>query len=145
MSISSFFKKLGRQISSPFKKGGAVSNVFKKGGVLAKGVSKGLSFVSKGLAKAGDIGSKILKSPITTAIVGGLAPELLPEVELGGRALIAGLKAGSKLAGAGSRLTDVDSYKKVKSVGDFLENVDDASRRALEVKGAGEEAGISFA
>lgn len=143
--MSSFFKKLGKSISSPFKKGGAVSNVFKKGGELAKGVSKGLSVVSKGLAKAGEIGSKILKSPITTGIVGALAPELLPEVEIGGRALIAGLKAGSKLAGAGSRLTDVDSFKKVKNVGDFLENVDDASRRAMEVKGAGEEAGFSFA
>jgi HAD superfamily hydrolase (TIGR01509 family) len=49
------------------------------------------------------------------------------------------------MAGAGSRLTDVDSYKKVKSVGDFLENVDDASRRAMEVKGSAEGAGISFA
>jgi len=120
MSVSSFFKKIGRKISAPFKKGGAVSNVFKKGGDISRGVSKGLSVVSKGLAKAGEIGSKILKSPITTAVVG-------------------------TLAGAGSKLTDVDSYKKVKNVGDFLENVDDASRRAMEVKGAGEEAGISFA
>jgi len=145
MSVSSFFKKIGRTISAPFKKGGAVSNVFKKGGDISRGVSKGLSFVSKGLAKAGEIGSKVLKSPITTGIVGALAPELLPEVEIGGRALVEGLKAGSKLAGAGSKLTDVDSYKKVKNVGDFLENVDDASRRAMEVKGAGESAGISFA
>ena len=36
--MSSFFKKLGRDIASPFKKGGAIQKVFKKGGVIAQGV-----------------------------------------------------------------------------------------------------------
>jgi hypothetical protein len=138
--MSSFFKKIGKAIIKPFKKGGAVSNVFKKGGVIAQGVSKGLGTVSKVLGTIGRVGGKILDSPITTGIVGALAPELLPEIELGGRALVAGAKIGSKLAGAGSRLTDVKSYKKADNLGEHLQNVGDAFRRAKEVQGAGEEA-----
>ena len=134
--MSSFFKKLGRQIASPFKKGGAVQRVFKKGGDIAQGFSKFSGGVSKVLGKIGEVGGKILDSPITTAIVGTLAPELLPEVELGGRALVKGLKAGSKLAGAASRLTDVASYKKASDVKGTLENVQDAAKRAMDVKGA---------
>jgi hypothetical protein len=138
--MSSFFKKIGKAISKPFKKGGAVSNVFKKGGAIAQGVSKGLGTVSKVLGTIGKVGGKVLDSPITTAVVGTLAPELLPEIELGGRALVAGANAGSKLAGAGSRLTDVKSYKKADSLAGHLENVSDAMRRAKEVQGAGQDA-----
>jgi hypothetical protein len=138
--MSSFFKKIGKSVKSAFKKGGAVSNVFKKGGAIAQGVSKGLGTVSKVLGTIGRVGGKILDSPITTGIVGALAPELLPEVELGGRALVAGAKIGSKLAGAGSRLTDVKSYKKADTLEGHLENVKDAIRRAKDVQGAGEEA-----
>lgn len=134
--MSSFFKKLGRDIASPFKKGGAVQKVFKKGGVIAQGVSKGLGAVSKVLGEVGKVGQKVLDSPVTTGIVGALAPELLPEVELGGRALVAGLKAGSKLAGTGSRLTDVSSYKKATDLKGHLENLQDAGRRAMELQGA---------
>jgi hypothetical protein len=134
--MSSFFKKLGRQIASPFKKGGAVQRVFKKGGDIAQGFSKFSGGVSKVLGKIGDVGSKILNSPITTGIVGTLAPELLPEVEIGGRALLKGIKAGSKLAGTASRLTDVSSYKKANDIKGNLENLQDAAKRAMEVKGA---------
>ena len=140
--MSSFFKKLGRDIASPFKKGGAVQKVFKKGGAIAQGVSKvaqgvskGLGQVSKVLGQVGKVGQKVLDSPITTGIVGTLAPELLPEVELGGRALVAGLKAGSKLAASGSKLTDVSSYKKANDLKGHLENVQDAGRRAMELQG----------
>ena len=141
----SFFKKIGKAISSPFKKGGVVSKIFKKGGAIAQGVSKGLGTVSKVLGKVGEVGGKILDSPITTAVVGTLAPELLPEVELGGRALVAGAKAGSKLAAAGSRLTDVKSYKKASNVGEHLENISDAVRRAKEVQGAAGDSALQFA
>ncbi len=135
----SFFKKIGKAISSPFKKGGAVSNVFKKGGAIAQGVSKGLGTVSKVLGKVGEVGGKILDNPLTNMVVGAVAPELLPELQVGGRALVAGAKAGAKLAGAGSRLTDVKSYKKADSLAGHLENVSDAMRRAKEVQGAGQE------
>jgi hypothetical protein len=134
--MSSFFKKLGRDIASPFKKGGAVQRVFKKGGVIAQGVSKGLGTVSKVLGKIGEVGGKILKSPITAGIVGTLAPELAPEIYAGGSALVAGAKAGSKLAGTASHLTDVSSYKKANDIKGHLENLDDASRRAMEIQGA---------
>jgi hypothetical protein len=134
--MSSFFKKLGRDIASPFKKGGAIQRVFKKGGAIAQGVSKGLGSVSKVLGKIGEVGGKILKSPITAGIVGTLAPELAPEIYAGGNALVAGAKAGSKLAGTASNLTDVSSYKKAKDIKGVLENLDDASRRAMEVKEA---------
>lgn len=133
--MSSFFKKLGRDIASPFKKGGAVQRVFKKGGVIAQGVSKGLGAVSKVLGEVGKVGGQILKSPITAGIVGTLAPELAPEIYAGGAALVAGAKAGSKLAGVGSRLTDVKSYKKANDLKGHLENVQDAGRRAMELQG----------
>ena len=119
--------------------GGAVQKVFKKGGDIAQGFSKFSGGVSKVLGKIGEVGGKILDSPITTAIVGTLAPELLPEVEVGGRALVSGLKAGSKLAGTASRLTDVSSYKKASDVKGNLENIQDAARRAMDVKGAAME------
>lgn len=135
----SFFKKIGKAISSPFKKGGAVSNVFKKGGAIAQGVSKGLGVVSNVLGKVGEVGGKILNNPLTNLVVGAVAPELLPELQIGGRAIVAGAKLGSKLAGAGSRLTDVSSYKKADSLAGHLENVSDAMRRAKEVQGAGQE------
>lgn len=134
--MSSFFKKLGKKVSSPFKKGGDVQKAFTKAGAVTQDVSKGLAVVSKALGKAGEVGGKILDSPATAGIVGVLAPELLPEVELGGRALVAGLKAGSKLAGVASNLTDVSSYKKANDVSGVLENLQDAARRAAEVKGA---------
>jgi hypothetical protein len=137
--MSSFFKKIGKTISAPFKKGGAVSNVFKKGGAIAQGVSKGLGGVAKVLGKVGEVGGKILDNPLTNVVVGAVAPELLPELQVGGRALVAGAKAGAKLAQAGSRLTDVKSYKKADSLADHLENVSDAMRRAKEVQGAGQE------
>lgn len=141
----SFFKKIGRAISSPFKKGGAVSNVFKKGGAIAQGVSKGLGTVSQVLGKVGEVGSKILNNPLTNLVVGAVAPELLPELQIGGRALVAGAKAGSKLAAAGSRLTDVKSYKKAEGLGDHLQNISDAMRRAKEVQGAAGDSSLQFA
>jgi hypothetical protein len=137
--MSSFFKKLGRDIASPFKKGGAVQKVFKKGGVIAQGLSKGLGGVSRVLGKIGEVGGKILNSPITTSVVGALAPELLPEVELGGRALVKGLNVGSKLADKASKLTDVSSYKKGN-----LENIKDAVRRATDVKDVAMEGATLF-
>jgi hypothetical protein len=133
--MSNFFKKLGKDIASPFKKGGAVQKVFKKGGVIAQGVSKGLGTVSKVLGTIGKVGQQVLDSPITNAVVGTLAPELLPELQLGGRALVAGAKAGSKLAGTASNLTDVSSYKKANTLKGHLENVEDAGRRAMELHG----------
>ena len=141
----SFFKKIGKAISSPFKKGGAISNVFKKGGAIAQGVSGGLKTVSQVLGKVGEVGGKILKNPLTNVVVGAVAPELLPELQVGGRALVEGAKLGSKLAGSASRLTDVKSYKKADSLADHLENVSDAMRRAKEVQGYGEEAAMKFA
>lgn len=141
----SFFKKIGKAISSPFKKGGAISNVFKKGGAIAQGVSGGLKTVSQVLGKVGEVGGKILKSPLTNVVVGAVAPELLPELQVGGRALVEGAKLGSKLAGSAAHLTDVKSYKKADSLADHLENVSDAMRRAKEVQGYGEEASMKFA
>jgi len=140
----SFFKKIGRAISSPFKKGGAISNVFKKGGVVAQGVSKGLGVVSNVLGKVGEVGSKILNNPLTNVVVGAVAPELLPELQVGGRALVAGAKLGSKLAGTASHLTDVKSYKKADGLAGHLENISEAMRRAKEVQGAGQEAQQQF-
>ena len=143
--MSSFFKKLGRSISGAFKKGGAISNIFKKGGAIAQGISGGLGGISKVLGKVGEVGGKVLNNPLTNLVVGAVAPELLPEIQLGGRALVEGAKIGSKLAGTASRLTDVKSYKKAKDAGDHLENLGDAFRRAKEVQGAGEEAKLQFA
>jgi len=142
--MSSFFKKLGRDIASPFKKGGAVQKVFKKGGVIAQGVSKGLGGVSRVLGKIGEVGGKILNNPLTSEIIGTVAPELLPEVQLGGRALVGALKSGSKIAGTASKLTDVSSYKKANNIQGNLENIKDAVRRASDVKDAVAEGAMIF-
>ena len=132
--MSSFFKKLGKQIASPFKKGGAVQKVFKKGGDIAQGFSKFSGGVSKVLGQVGKIGGKILNNPLTSEIIGTLAPELLPAVQVGGQALLKGIGTASKLAGTASKLTDVSSYKKANDIQGTLENIKDATKRATDVK-----------
>jgi hypothetical protein len=130
--MSSFFKKLGRDISSTFKKAPqAINSVFKKGGQISRVVSKGLGATSKILGTIGKGIGSVVNSPVAQGIAMAVAPELAPELIIGGKALSKGLQVGSKVAGAGSRLTDVDSYKK-----SHLENVSDALKRADELKGA---------
>ena len=128
--MSSFFKKLGHDISSAFKKAPkAINSVFKKGGAISKVISKGLGATSKILGTVGKGIGSVVNSPIAQGIAMAVAPELAPELILGGKALSKGLQVGSKVAGAGSRLTDVDSYKK-----SHLENISDALKRADELK-----------
>jgi hypothetical protein len=126
--MSKFFKKLGNDISSPFKKaGGAISGMFKKGGDIARGVSHGLGTVSKVLGTVGKVGGQILNNPLVKTVGMAAAPELY----VGAQALTKGASGLSKIAGAGSHLTDVDSYKK-----SHLENVGDAVKRAQDLSGA---------
>ena len=125
--MSSFFKKIGRSISSPFKKGGEVSNLFKKGGQIARGVSTGLGAVSKTLGTIGKVSGQVLNNPLVKTIGMSTAPELYA----GAQAISKGASGLSKIADAGSKLTDVDSYKK-----SHLENAGDAVKRAQELSGA---------
>jgi hypothetical protein len=133
--MSSFFKKLGRQISSPFKKGGSISKAFSKGGELAKGLSKGLKTVSNIAGTIGKGIGSVVNNPLVQAGAMAIAPELAPELIIGGKVLSKGLQEGSKIAGKASNLTNPDSYKKASSITDHLENLNDASRRAQELHG----------
>lgn len=115
--MSSFFKKLGKDISSPFKKGGVINKAFAKGSGLARGAA---DFVKK----VGDIGDKIVKSPITKAIAEGLAPvtggESLTALS-GARALLGQRKGLEKGIRSIAKTTDPNSYK--GSVKDVLGQV----------------------
>jgi hypothetical protein len=143
--MSSFFKKLGRQISAPFKKGGSIEKAFSKHGSIAKAFSKG-GDIAKGLSSglktvsniAGTIGKgigSVVNNPLVQAGAMAIAPELAPELIMGGKLLSKGLETGSKLAGGASHLVNPDSYKKTSSITGHLENLNDASRRAQELHG----------
>ena len=133
--MSSFFKKLGRQISAPFKKGGSISKAFSKGGEIAKGLSSGLKTVSNIAGTIGKGIGSVVNNPLVQAGAMALAPELAPELIVGGKLLSKGLETGSKLAGGASHLVNPDSYKKTSSITGHLENLNDASRRAQELHG----------
>ena len=133
--MSSFFKKLGRQISAPFKKGGSISKAFSKGGEIAKGLSSGLKTVSNIAGTIGKGVGSVINNPLVQAGAMALAPELAPELIIGGKLLSKGLQTGSKIAGSASHLVNPESYKKTSSISGHLENLNDASRRAQELPG----------
>lgn len=133
--MSSFFKKIGRQISSPFKKGGVINKAFSKGGEIAKGLSRGLKTVSNIAGTIGKGIGAVVNNPLVQAGAMALAPELAPELIIGGKLLSKGLQTGSKIAGSASHLVNPDSYKKTHTIGGHLENLADASRRAQDLQG----------
>lgn len=120
-----FFKKLGGQISNPFKKGGAVQSAFKKGGQISRGLSTGLNQASKVLGQVGKVGSDILNNPVVSGALLATAPELY----LPAQGLIQGSKALSGVAKGASNLTDTSTYKGGANLKGVLENVADAKKR----------------
>jgi len=90
-------------MKNPFR---GVTNFFRK--TLPQGArsffSKGAGVVGKGLSEVGNMGSRVLSSPITTGIVGAVAPELLP-------GLVAGQMASRVASGTGSTLQRLRTAK----------------------------------
>jgi hypothetical protein len=67
----SFFKKIGKGISSIAKKApSVVSNIFKKGGDISQGVSQGLGKVSDVLGKIGSVANNPLVQAGASSILG---------------------------------------------------------------------------
>lgn len=105
----SFFKKIGRSVSSAFKKAPSVVSSFFKKTVpdIAGKVSSGLSTVGNVLGKAADVGSSILSNPLVDM---GASALLGPEAGVALGAAGEGLKylkQGSQLAHGGSQLSNM--------------------------------------
>jgi hypothetical protein len=105
----SFFKKIGRSISSTFKKApNLVSSFFKKTVPDITGkVGSGLGKVGDVLGKVADVGSGILSNPLVNM---GASALLGPEAGLALQAAGQGLKylqKGSQIAKGGSQLAGI--------------------------------------
>ena len=114
----SFFKKIGKSISSVAKKApGVVSSIFKKGGSLATGISTGLDKVGDVLGKVGSVVNNPLLQAGASAVLG-------PEAGLALGALGKGVsqakkisRLGSGLAGkAGALSTEASGYKSIADI-----------------------------
>ena len=99
----SFFKKLGKGITSVVKKAPSViSTIFKKGESIAGKVAGGLDKVGSVLGKVADVGGSIISNPLLQAGASAIfGPEAGVGLGLAGQALGA-LKQGSNLARGGS-------------------------------------------
>jgi hypothetical protein len=90
-------------MKNPFR---AVGNLFRK--TLPQGArsffSKGAGVIGRGLSDVGGITNRILSSPITTGVVGAVAPELLP-------GLVTAQVASRVASGAGSTLQKLRTAK----------------------------------
>lgn len=105
----SFFKKIGRSVSSAFKKAPTVVSSFFKKTVpdIAGKVSSGLSTVGNVLEKASDVGSSILSNPLVDIAASSiLGPEAGLAMQGAGQGLKY-LKQGSQLAHGGSKLSNM--------------------------------------
>lgn len=122
----SFFKKIGRSISSSFKKApNVVSSFFKKTVPdIAGKVGSGLGKVGDVLGKVSDVGSSILSNPLVDI---GASALLGPEAGIAMQAAGQGLKylkKGSQIAKGGSQLAGsigkgdiLGSIQKAKQIG----------------------------
>jgi hypothetical protein len=94
--MSSFFKKIGKGISSITKKAPVVAqSIFKKVGNVAGQVSSGLGKVGDVLGKVSDVGSQILGNPL---VEGAASAFLGPEAGVGLGLAAQGLRGVSKLS-----------------------------------------------
>jgi hypothetical protein len=105
----SFFKKIGRSVSSAFKKAPSVVSSFFKKTVpnIAGKVGSGLGKVGDVLGKVADVGGSILSNPLVDM---GASAILGPEAGLALGAAGQGLKylkQGSNIAKGGSQLAGI--------------------------------------
>lgn len=105
-----FFRKLGKDVSSGFKKvGSGLTATFKKGGYIDKGLEK-VGDVAKQVGKyAGKAGSVLSEVAPALAVVPGIGPELA----IGAGALGKFAQKTGKLAGkAGAGVRQAQDIKK---------------------------------
>ena len=136
----SFFKKMGRSITSAFKKApGVVQSIFKKGSDIAGQVAGGLGKVGDVLGKVGSVASTILNNPLAEAGASMLlGPEAGAGMALAGRGInllnkgakIA--KAGSSLASRASQITNPTQYK---TAGDVMGGIQKAKALGSDILG----------
>lgn len=105
----SFFKKIGRSVSSAFKKAPTIVSSFFKKTVpdIAGKVGSGLGKVGDVLGKVADVGSGILSNPLVDI---GASALLGPEAGLAMQSAGQGLKylkKGSQIAKGGSELAGI--------------------------------------
>ena len=129
----SFFKKIGRSISSAFKNvPGAVTSIFKKAPGVINQISGGLGRVGDVLGKVADIGGQVLSNPL---------------VDMGASALL-GPEAGLALAGAGKGLGYLKKGSQIaRGASDVIGSKDVLSgiQKAQKLKDIAGVAGPSFA
>jgi hypothetical protein len=95
----SFFKKIGKGISSITKKAPSmISTIFKKGGDISKGISTGLDKVGDVLGKVGSV----VNNPLLQA---GASSVLGPEAGLALGELGKGISQAKQLARKGSSMS----------------------------------------
>ena len=144
----SFFKKIGKGISSVVKKApGVVSSIFKKGEDVVGKVSGGLDKVGDVLGKVSDIGGKILSNPLTEAVATGIGGAFgMPEV--GGLLGMAGeglkqIKRGSDLAKGGASIgrSAIGASQTARS-GDIRGGIDQARATIEKAKALRDSGGV---
>lgn len=140
----SFFKKIGKSVSSAFRKApSVVSDIFKKGGEVAGKVSEGLGKVSSVLGKVADVGGQILGNPLVemgaSALLGpeagvgmGLAGQALGQVRRG--ADIAN-RASSIAGRTGDLSREASGYQSTQDVMQGIQKARDIARDARGVAG----------
>jgi hypothetical protein len=95
----SFFKKIGKGISSITKKApSVVSSIFKKGGDISRGISTGLDKVGDVLGKVGSV----VNNPLVQA---GASSVFGPEAGIALGSLGKGISAAKKIARTGSSMS----------------------------------------
>lgn len=101
----SFFKKIGKSVTSAFKKApSVVQSIFKKGEALAGKVAGGLDQVGNVLGKVADVGGSIISNPLLQAGASAIfGPEAGAGLGLAGQAL-GQLKKAQQLSGGASNV-----------------------------------------
>ena len=136
----SFFKKIGKSISSAFKKApSVVQSIFKKGSDIAGQVAGGLGKVGDVLGKVGSVASTILNNPLAEGAASMLlGPEAGAGMALAGRG-IAALNKGAQLAKAGSslagRVSTITNPNQYKTVGDVVGGIQKAKALGQDILG----------
>ena len=144
--MSSFFKKIGRSVSSAFKKAPKVDSSFFKKTVpdISGKIGSGLGKVGDVLGKVADVGSGILSNPLVDIAASSL---LGPEAGLAMQAAGQGLKylkQGSNLARGGSELAGIIGQGSgAIGRGDLAGTIGSVQRGIQKAKDLRDQAGVA--
>jgi hypothetical protein len=133
----SFFKKIGKGISSVAKKApSVVSSIFKKGGSIATGISSGLDKVGDVLGKVGSVVNNPLVQAGASSVFGPEAGQALGSLGKGISRAKDISRMGSGLAGkAGALSTEASGYKSVADIKGGIQKAKDLYAEGRGVAG----------